>query len=238
MADISERPEAMGSAAGDSARSRGGGAAALASEMRTLSGMIEDLEAQLDRMLATNEALKRDLDQEREARADLDGTLDGLRENLERSEGEAAEREGLTVEVNHLNQERTRLATTVTGLEQRLADTQKEVQRQALLTERLRSARADAVEDVQSTEAQFEGAMQMVADLRTQLLVMTEERDTVTGRLRMTADQLSETRQERDGLLSDFEESRASLDEIRRSLAEACLSPADATPSANKIESA
>jgi len=236
MADNSDIPEAM-EAGSEGSRPRAGGAAALASEMRTLSGMIEDLEGQLDRMMATNEALKRDLDNERGARADLDGTLDELRESLQRSEREAAEREGLAVEVNHLNQERTRLATTVTGLEQRLTDAQLDVRRQAAAAERLRSARADAVEDVQSTETQFDGAMQMVADLRAQLLVMTEERDTLGGRLRMTGEQLAEAQRERDGLLSDFEESRASLDDIRRSLAEACLTP-DGAGAQPKIEGA
>lgn len=192
--------------------------ASLSGEMQTLTTVIRDLEDQLDRMMATNEATKADLDEERKRSVSLQGRLDELQERLRRAEQELTETERLRAEVGHLHHERTRLAGLVRELTQKLEDAQQEQQQKSRLLERLRTARSDALEEVTSVEAQFERAMQLVAHLRAQLTVSTEERDTVVGRLKATEETQRLMQQERDALLTEVEQSRAALEEIRRSL--------------------
>jgi chromosome segregation ATPase len=190
----------------------------LTGEMQTLTTVIRDFEDQLDRMMAVNEATKADLEEERKRRLSLQTRVDELQGSLRRAEQELTETEKLRAEVGHLHHERTRLAGMVRELTQRLEDAQKEQQRQSRLIERLRASRADALEEVTSVEAQFERAMQLVAHLRAQFAVATEERDTVVGRLKTNDETLRLLQQERDALVTEVEQSRAALDEIRRSL--------------------
>jgi uncharacterized coiled-coil DUF342 family protein len=65
--------------------------------------------------------------------------------------------------------------------------------------------------------------MQVVAQAKAELTVATEERDALGGRLRTTEEQLRQVLQERDLLVAEVDESRALLDEIRRSLVDACV---------------
>jgi chromosome segregation ATPase len=192
----------------------------LAGDMRTLTTVIRDLEDQLDRMIATNEATKQDLDQERKRRLDLQSRLDELQERLRRAEQEVTDTEALRAEVSHLHQERTRLAGVARETTQQLEESQKEQQRQSRLIERLRKARAEALDEVSSVEAQFERAMQLVSHLRAQFTVATEARDSALERLKSAEETHRLMQQERDSLTAEVEQSRAALDEIRRSLAD------------------
>jgi len=190
----------------------------LSSEVHTLTSVIRDLEDQLDRMMTTNEAVKTDLEEERKRRLSAQARVEELQERLRRSEQELTETEKLRAEVGHLHHERTRLAGQTRELTQKLEEAEQERQRQTRLSERLRTARASALEEVASVEAQFERAMQLVTHLRAQFTIVTEERDTVVTRLKSLEDTLRLMQQERDALVTEVEQSRAALDEIRRSL--------------------
>jgi chromosome segregation ATPase len=196
--------------------------ASLPGEMRTLTTMIGDLEDQLDRMLTSNEALKHDLEDERKRRLGLEKAVQELEELVRVGEQEIAGKDNLEAEINHLTNERSRLAASVQELTQKLGAAEREERSQANLLRRLRLTQSHAVEEVQTVETQFERAMQMLADLRAQLKVANEERDALGGQLKVTEDQLKEIKGERDALLSEADQSRLALDEIRRSLAEAC----------------
>ena len=195
----------------------------LSSEMQTLGSVIKELESQLDRVVALNEALKQDLEDERARRVDLESRLDELREQLRVAQAEVTGRENLAAEVSQLSHERTRLAASLRELTQKLGEAQQEARRQAELVERLRATRADALEEVESVESQFERAMNMVGQTKAQLAVVSEERDALGGRLRSTEEKLRQVAEERDVLAAEVDESRALLDEIRRSLADACV---------------
>lgn len=190
----------------------------LSSEVHTLTSVIRDLEDQLDRMMTTNEAVKNELEEERKRRLAAQGRLDELQERLRRAEQELTETEKLRAEVGHLHHERTRLAGQVRELMQRVEEADQERLRQSRLIERLRGARATALDEVSTVEAQFERAMQLVAHLRAQFSIATEERDNATARLKAHEEMLRVMQQERDGLVTEVEQSRAALDEIRRSL--------------------
>ncbi len=89
--------------------------------------------------------------------------------------------------------------------------------------ERLRAARGDALEEVKSVESQFERAMELVAYTKAQLAVMTEERDAQAARLRSAEQTTEQALEERKALEEEVAQSRAALDEIRRSLFDACV---------------
>ena len=195
----------------------------LSSEIQTLGSVIKDLEGQLDRVVTLNEALKRDLDDERQRRIALEGRVDELQEELRNMQQEVVGKENLAAEVAQLNHERTGLAASIRELTQKLQDAQQEHERQARLIERLRGSRTDAVEEVQSVESQFERAMQVVAQAKAQLTVASEERDALGGRLKATDEELRKILEERDALVAEVDESRALLNEIRHSLVDACV---------------
>ncbi len=190
----------------------------LSKEVHTLTNVIKQLEEQLDQMMATNEALRKDQQDEVTRRLALEGKVDELQEMLRRAERQAAEKDNLLAEVKHVNQERARLSASLreagerlkTLTDQREADTKK--------LERLKAAHADALEEVQSVEAQFERAIQVVAQTRAQLGIASEERDQHSARARNLESLLAELRHERDALVTEVEQSRAALDEIHRSL--------------------
>jgi len=193
-----------------------------------LTGMIRELEDQLDRMISANEALKQDLDDERRRRLALEQVVEDLREDLSRAESEAAGKESVIAELEHLSHERSRMAAQLRDLEERLGRADHDGRAQGALVERLKAARGDALEEVESVEAQFERAMQMVAEARAQLTIALEERDALEGRLELSDRKLAETTGERDALLSEVDQSRAALDDIRRSLTDVVMVSADA----------
>lgn len=195
----------------------------LSSDMRTLTGVIKDLEAQLDRMIAANEALKGDLDQERSRRLAAQSKLDQVSERLTRAEQELAGKENLHGEVSQLNHERARLAASLRDLGQKLEQVERENKRQSQTVVRLRAARSDAVEEIQSVESQFERAMQMVAQLKSQLAAVSEERDALAAESALREEKLRHAQHERNELQAEVEQSRAALDEIRRSLVDAVV---------------
>jgi len=63
----------------------------------------------------------------------------------------------------------------------------------------------------------------MVNDLETRLAVLNEEYDALKGRVNQAEQSLRQMETERDGLLAEVEESRGALEEIRRSLVDACV---------------
>jgi chromosome segregation ATPase len=182
--------------------------------------MIKDLEQQLDRMIAINDALTGDLEAERKRRVDLESNVDELKERLRHEQDEVTTKDGLRAEISHLSNERSRLTASVRELGQKLSEVEQESRKQAASIKRLQAGRADALEEVQAVEAQFERSMQMVTDARAQLMVLQEERDALKGQLKGLEDRLGRANDERDDLLDEVEESRSALSEIRRSLAD------------------
>lgn len=195
----------------------------LSREVHTLTTVIKQLEEQLDQVMAANDALRKDQEDERARNLGLQSKVEELHERLRRSEREVVDRENLLAENKHLNQERARLAASERELGAKLRDMEQQRESELRLVERVRAAHADAVDEVQSVEAQFERAMQVASQTRAQLTLVSEERDQVVLRAKALEAQLGQLRQERDALLSEVEQSRAALDEIRRSLVDACL---------------
>jgi len=212
--EVGSNPKSAGAA---------GGSAGLAKEVHTLTMVIKQLEEQLDQMMATNEALRKDHHDERARRTALDGQVEELREKLHRAEHQVADKDNLLAEVKHVNQERVRLAASARELGERLKELAEQRDTETRKVERLRVAHANAVEEVQSVEAQFERAMQLVAQTRAQLTIACEERDQHSLRARTSEALLTELRQERDALVTEVEQSRAALEEIRQSLVDVCV---------------
>jgi chromosome segregation ATPase len=191
--------------------------------VQTLSKMIKDLEGQLDRMLELNEAMEKDLARERQRRAEMEDSLAALQEKLRRAEQEAANLEDLRAETRQLQEERARLQTSLQELGRQSAEAEKENRRLTGLTDRLRLERDDTIEELQSVEEQFGRAMELCNDLRAQLALLGEERDALKGRQKLSDDERQQMQEERDSLLAEVDESRKALEEIRRSLVEACV---------------
>lgn len=191
--------------------------------VQTLSRMIKDLEDQLERMLAINDAIEKDLSKEQQRRVELERTLADFEKKMLEKEQEAATLEDMQTEVSHLTTERSRLAATIEELGRQLSATEQENQKLARQVERQRVEREDALEELDSVEAQFNRAMEMVTDLRTRLTVFGEERDALKGRLRLAEERVGQLEAERDSLLTEVDESKQALEEIRRSLVDACI---------------
>lgn len=194
-----------------------------AQRSETLSRMIEHLEEQLDQMIAGNEGLQTELEEERRRRSELQKVVDELRQQIERREGLATAHEQLMAELTQLKGERTRLDAKAQDLERQLAAAEQERKQRRAWADRMSTACDEAAEDVQAVEAQFERAMQMVTALKAQVTVLSEERDALLGRARVADEEVRKIRKDRDSLAAEVEESRAALDEIRRSLTDACL---------------
>ena len=191
--------------------------------VQTLSKMIKDLEDQLERMLAINDAIENDLTNEQKRRSELERATEELERKIIEKEQESANLDDLQTEVNHLTKERARLAATVEKLGQQMSSTEQENRKLSRLADRARAERADALEELESVEAQFNRAMEMVTDLRTRLAVFGEERDALKGRLRLAEERVGQLEAERDALFSEVDESKQALEEIRRSLVDACI---------------
>lgn len=190
-------------------------------DFSSLNGSIRQLEEQLERMVSTNEALRQDLDNERNRRLGLEGQRDQLQDKLRLAESEDATRENLLGELNYLNRERARLAATVRQLTQRVSTEEEKRDKQARALEQVRKARDESLEEILAVESQFDRALSVVTHLQAQLSSALDERDTLAARLRAARVQLDELREERDALVAEVEQSKAALDEIRRSLVEA-----------------
>ena len=215
---MSEHPPLESS---DAPRSRRAGAGNLTTELHRLTSMIRELEEQLDRVIETNAELRRDLEQERSTRQERQAKVDDLRDRLERSEREAAANESISAEAARLHEERAEMAETVRDLRERLANAQDAARHQAKLVERYRAGHENGIDEVRSVEAQFERAMEMVAEAAAKVVMVQEERDAALGRMRLMEEHLRAAQQEQDDLLHEVEESRGALDEIRRSLSSA-----------------
>jgi chromosome segregation ATPase len=100
---------------------------------------------------------------------------------------------------------------------------EEERREQGKLLERLHATRTDLTEELASVESQFERAMSMVSQLRTRLGAAQDEMDSLHQQMRAANERLDLMEDERGSLLHEVDQSRAALDEIRRSLADACL---------------
>src|SRR5262245_33652815 len=116
------------------------GPAGLSREVHTLTKVIKQLEEQLDQMMATNEALRKDQQDERTRRLALEEKVDELHELLRRSERQAADKDNLLAEVKHVNQERARLVASARELGERVKQLVEQQEAEAKRTERLRAA--------------------------------------------------------------------------------------------------
>jgi chromosome segregation ATPase len=191
--------------------------------VQTLSRMIKDLEGQLDRMIAINEALEEDLDQERARGSKLERKVHDLMQKLQRAEQESVGKEDLQAQVAYLNGERSRLARKVEELTQSLDTAERANRKNDQVAKRLRAGRADALEELRSIEAQFERAMKVVSDLKTRVSVLGEDYEALRLRLKASEDNRRHAEDERDALLAEVDESRTALEDIRRSLVDACV---------------
>ena len=193
--------------------------------VHALSDMIKDLEEQLDRMIGINRALEKELEQERARGVKLERSGKELMHNLRRAEQENVGREDLQAQLSQLNGERSRLTREVEDLTQKLETAEGENRKTDAAAKRLHAGREDALEELQSIEAQFERAMKMVASLKTRVSVLGEDCETLRLKLRSGDDNLRQAESERDVLLAEVDESRTALEDIRRSLVEACGVP-------------
>jgi chromosome segregation ATPase len=187
--------------------------------------VIKQLEEQLDQMMATNEALRKDHLDERSRRTALEGKLEEMQGKLARAERQVADKDNLLAEVRHVNQERVRLAASARELGERLKEVAEQRDAETRKVERLRKAHTNAVDEVQSVEAQFERAMSLVAQTQAKLTIACEERDQQGIRARTNETLLAELRGERDALVAEVEQSRAALEEIRQSLVDVIAVP-------------
>jgi chromosome segregation ATPase len=197
----------------------------LAKEVQTLTMVIKQLEEQLDQMMVANEASRKDHLDERSRRTALEGKLEEMQSKLLRAERQVADKENLLSEVKHVNQERVRLASSSRELGERLKEVAEQRDAEARKVERLRKAHANAVDEVQSVEAQFERAMTLVAQTQAKLTIAGEERDQQAIRARTSEALLAELRRERDALVAEVEQSRAALEDIRQSLIDVVAVP-------------
>ena len=192
--------------------------------VQTLSRMIRDLEKQLERMLEINDALEKDLEKERNKTIKSEQDSGLLKEKIRRLEQELATLEDLRAEIGHLEQERTRMAAIIEEAGRQAVEAEHENRKLERVAERMRVERDDSIEEVRSLEAQFDHAVEIVADLKTRVATFAEERDALAGRLKVIEAQLQSAEQQRDVLKNEVDESRRALDEIRRQVADACLS--------------
>jgi chromosome segregation ATPase len=226
---MSDRSATAAGDVGSSAKAPGSpqGGPVLSKEVHTLTAVIKQLEEQLEQMVTANAALRKDYQDERGRRLALEEKLNELQEALRRSERQNADKENLLAEVKHVNQERTRLSASARELGERLKELAQQQEGETKKIERLRAAHADALEEVQSVEAQFERAMQVISQTRAQLAIACEERDQHSLRAKNGETLVKELRQERDALVAEVEQSRAALDEIRQSLVDVVASRGD-----------
>jgi chromosome segregation ATPase len=230
MAETRPAEESSRAAQGVAVARSGAGAAAstapgLAKEVQTLTMVIKQLEEQLDQMMATNQALRKDHLDERSRRVAVEGKLEEMQAKLVRAEKQVADKDNMLAEVRHVNQERVRLAASARELGERLKEAGEQRDAETRKVERLRKAHANAVDEVQSVEAQFERAMSLVAQTQAKLTIACEERDQQSHRARTSETLLTELRQERDALVAEVEQSRAALEEIRQSLVDISAVP-------------
>jgi len=174
-------------------------------------------------MLAVNGALERDLEKEKKKTADMVVERDQFKERAELLEEDLVSLEDLRAENGHLESERSRLVATIEEIGRQLADAAQENMKLDRSAERMRIERDDAVEELQSVEAQFDHAMEVATDLKDRVTTLAEERDELVERLKASGSQLKMTEEQRDSLRTEVDESRKALDEIRREVADACM---------------
>ena len=115
------------------------------------------------------------------------------------------------------------MAATVEEIGKQLADAEKENRKLDHQAERMRIERDDAIEELQTVEAQFDGAMEIIADLKARVATLAEERDALVSRIKVMDNQIAITEDQRDALKLEVDESRKALDEIRCQVADACV---------------
>ena len=193
-------------------------------KVQALSQMIKDLERQLDQLLEINEAVEKERDTERRlrTRAEQKATV-GVQEAQDRADRHALEAEALKAETLELEAERSRLASENERLKRALVKERTDEEDRRRLVEQLRASREDTLAELETLEAQFDQAMKIIAEQKTAASVLQEERKVMAARLKVLQERLNELEDENTMLTSESEESRRTLQVIRRSLTEAYL---------------
>jgi chromosome segregation ATPase len=191
--------------------------------VENLTEIARDLEQDLAKMVAANEALQQEWDQERQRTSEASKQNELLMEDLARLEQKTNSTEELRAEVAHLESERRRLGAVVDELGRQLGEAERERQTLQRRVEHLRLRKQDVLDDQRIVEAQFERTMKMVDEQKARLSLLAEECDGLRSRVRAHESQARLTQRQRDLLSAEVEDSARALEEIRAFLKGASL---------------
>lgn len=185
---------------------------------RGLALVVVGLKEQLRRLIQANQGMeaqlslaRRQADEERQRREELQSRL----EKFERARDH---HEDLAAEVERLRRERDGLAGQVIDLEQDLAASEQRVDEIGELLDLFRAERDEASEEAACLDSQFSRAIAVIGELRSALAASRQREEDLCARLARLEEQLELVTEERDLIERDLSESQSSLENVRQSL--------------------
>jgi len=185
---------------------------------RGLALVVAGLKEQLRQLIQANQGMeaklslaRRQVNEERQQREELQSRLD----KLERAR---AHHEDLEADVERLRRERDALAGQVIDLEQDLAASEQRVDEIGELLDLFRAERDEASDEVACLDSQFARAISVIGELRAALAASRQREEDLSARLARLDEQLELVTEERDLIERDLSESQSSLESVRQSL--------------------
>ena len=190
----------------------------LRDSVKGLYDMVKDLEVQLNHMISINEAAERDLDAARRTHRALEKEKGELLRKIEKMELDAQSGADLREEARHMAQENERLVERLRAVEEELERQKGQRTDFGAVVAQLKKERSDLREEIECQEAQLLQATDYIKAVREELAKARESRERETRKVELIEQRLHVVAEERDALKRELNESRAALEEIKRSI--------------------
>ncbi|MBW1675563.1 MAG: hypothetical protein JRF30_03330 [Deltaproteobacteria bacterium] len=186
-------------------------------------GVIKNMEAQLQKVLAINAELEKDLDASKDMIAELKLSRSQLENTIARMEEKMPSKRELQIEIDHLIEERNAAQTDIRDMKLRLERMEEIAVRYQDRITGLEEEKRDAVAEINFLESQVNSVAERTGRYENEINVLRGEKLAHIEKIKSLNEELNETLGEKYRLFKEVKETKHAMEEIRSALVKAKL---------------
>lgn len=183
--------------------------------------VIKNMEAQLQRVLAINTELEKDLDASKEMIAELKLSRSQLENTISRMEEKMPSKRELQIEIDHLIEERNAAQTDIRDMKLKLERMEEIAVRYQDRIAGLEEEKKDAIAEINFLESQVNSVAERTGRYEKEINVLRGEKLAHIEKIKSLNEELNETLGEKYRLFKEVKETKHAMEEIRSALVEA-----------------
>jgi len=186
-------------------------------------GVIKNMEAQLQRVLAINTELEKDLDASKEMIAELKLSKSQLENTIARMEEKMPSKRELQIEIDHLIEERNAAQTDIRDMKLKLERMEEIAVRYQDRIAGLEEEKRDAVAEINFLESQLNSVAERTGRYEKEINVLRGEKLAHMEKIKSLKEELNETLEKKYRLFKEIKATKDAMEEVRSELVKAKL---------------